>query len=173
HDEISGIYDEERQEAVFTGDRKPDGKNERPAEGGKTAGNEINLSIRGRIEHTPDWNRNREKYNAYASERGLSARGENVFWPGEVLVLTAEVDRADNATVTAEFAGTGYRKNLSGSGRVRKAEVFMKDIPGAMDMDSLTVKFTAEAEGVTAEASASIVLDDRVDYWFLHRKEAP
>lgn len=173
HDEISGIYGEERKEAVFTGDSKHDEKNKSPDEGGKPAGDEINLRIKGRIEHTPDWNRNREKYNAYAAERGLAARGENVFWPGEVLVLTAEVDGADNATVVAEFTGTGFKKTLLGGGTVKKAEVFMKDIPGAMDMDSLTVRFTAEAGGVTAGASDSIVLDDRVGYWFLHRKEAP
>ena len=173
YDEIGGIYDKERQEVVFTGGSKSDGEKGSPAEEGKPAGDEINLSIRGRIEHTPDWNRNRERYNAYASERGLAARGENVFWPGEVLVLTAEVEGADNATVVAEFTGTGFKKTLSGGGTVKKAEVFMKDIPGAMGMDSLTVRFAAKAGGVTAEASNSIVLDDRVDYWFLHRKEAP
>ena len=173
HEGTGGAYDEGGQSIAFTGGSRSDGKSENPGEEGNPAGDEISLSIRGRIEHTPDWNRNREKYNAYASERGLPSRGENVFWPGEVLALTAEVDGADNATVVAEFAETGYRKTLSGGGTVKKAEVFMKDIPGAMDMDSLTVRFAAKAGGVTAEASDSIVLDDRVDYWFLHRKEAP
>ena len=173
HEGTDGAYDEGGQGIAFTGGSRSDGKSESPAEGGKPAGDEISLGVRGRIEHTSDWNRNRERYNAYAAERGLAARGENVFWPGEVLVLTAEVEGADNATVVAEFEETGYRKTLSGGGTVKKAEVSMKDIPGAMDMDSLTVRFTAKAGGVTAEASNSIVLDDRVGYWFLHRKEAP
>lgn len=173
HEGTGGAYDEGGQDIAFTGGSKLNGKTENPVEGGKPAGDEISLSVKGKIEHTSDWNRNREKYNAYASERGLAIRGENVFWPGEVLVLTAEVEGADNATVVAEFTGTGFKKTLSGSGTVKKAEVAMKDIPGAMDMNSLTVKFTAESEGVKASASDSIVLDDRVDYWFLHRKEAP
>ena len=173
HEGTGGAYDEGGQSITFTGGSRSGGKSENPGEGGKPAGDEISLSVRGNIEHTSDWNRNRERYNAYASKRGLAVRGENVFWPGEVLVLTAEVEGADNATVVAEFAETGYRKTLSGSGTVKKAEVPMKDIPGAMDMYSLTVRFTAEAGGVTAEASDSIDLDDSVDYWFLHRKEAP
>ena len=142
HEGTGGAYDEGGQSITFTGGSRSGGKSENPGEGGKPAGDEISLSVRGNIEHTSDWNRNRERYNAYASKRGLAVRGENVFWPGEVLVLTAEVEGADNATVVAEFAETGYRKTLSGSGTVKKAEVPMKDIPGAMDMYSLTVRFT-------------------------------
>ena len=180
-------YGEEgRYDAVPVGGKTPEkpgeaGKGGTVDKGGKPAGGNksaeeddaIPLSVKGRIEHTPDWDRNRGKYNSYAAERGLDFRGDEVFWPGEVLVLTAETEGPDGAVVIAEFAGTGYRKTLSGSGSVKKAEVAMRDIPGAMDADSITVIFKAEAAGETSEYEETIAVDDSVDYWMLHRKEAP
>lgn len=137
-------------------------------------GEEIPLTVEAEVKHTPDWEKNRGKYNSYAAKKGLDSRGEEKFWFGEVLVLSADVSGAEEEPeVTAEVKGTGYSVTLGGKGDAKTGEIVMKDIPGAENLKAIEIIFTAKSGEKTAVTSRRIVVDNSVPYWLLHRKEAP
>lgn len=145
------------------------GESEKGTEADST---EEKLSIKVKIGHTSEWDKNREKYNLTAAAKGLALRDSSVFWPGEVIVVEAEITGSEYATATCTVSGSGVVKTLSGNGSVKKAEIPMTDIPGAMDRDRLELLISAADGKEKAEYREEITIDDSVSYWMLHRKEA-
>ncbi|WP_249897128.1 hypothetical protein [Paenibacillus sp. PK3_47] len=69
------------------------------------------LSVKGGVQHTVEWNKNRQAYNLAKSGNAESPRGIHVFWAGEKFVLQADATGLpDTIEVTM---GGGYKTELS------------------------------------------------------------
>src|SRR5690606_31392598 len=105
------------------------------------------LSIRGQVSHTPEW----EAYRIGWNERfpGQS-RDADTFWAGEAFVLHAVItDTGESTTkplsVTAELLGTGKQTVLSGTDGVHY-EGMMLDASSADSLDDgvYTMRFRVQ-----------------------------
>lgn len=73
---------------------------------------EETMVITGRAEHTMQWEENRIAYNRDAKRK----REEDVFWPGEKVLVMAETGGMEVRRVTAEIEGTELRTELLRAG---------------------------------------------------------
>jgi hypothetical protein len=69
------------------------------------------LSVKGGVQHTVEWNKNRQSYNLAKSGNAESPRGIHVFWAGEKFVLQADATGLPD-TIEVTMSG-GYRTELS------------------------------------------------------------
>jgi hypothetical protein len=69
------------------------------------------LTVQGGVQHTADWNGNRQAYNMNKSGTAESPRGYNIFWAGESFVLQANTTGMPD-TVEVTMTG-GYRALLT------------------------------------------------------------
>lgn len=80
----------------------------------------LDLGITGEVNHTPEWESYRLRWNARFPDQ---ARSADTFWAGEAFILAAEVtDTGTSETkpvqVTATLLGTGVTVDLHGSDKV-------------------------------------------------------
>jgi hypothetical protein len=153
------------------------------------------LWINGTVNHTVDWEKNRLKYNAKYPEK---ARPEDVYWNGELLVTnakTTEINIASNVIcnkVSVEIYSVDG-KLTSGNGKYQqwmKPDDIKKDKWslgyiekewtskngymickwGADKKQELIIRFKAYFNnGWTEILDVKIYIDNREDYWKLHR----
>lgn len=145
----------------------------REGHGGGQSKPVIVTAIEGSVGHTEKWDGNRNDYNSNCSPG--NRRDSDTFWSGEKFILTAEVTSADRpSAVTAEIEGTSYKTALIFEGGAWRGELFdrsMIDRWGRSGMDRLTFLFTASADGRQVTARVEVFVDDRDNYWEMHRKE--
>jgi len=101
------------------------------------------LQTWGYVRHTPQWEINRQNYNA--AHPG-NTRGPMVFWAGERLMVAADVTNTGTATVastvTAKLLGPGTSVGLSSANRVNwSGELWDKEFDQLAD-GLYTVRFT-------------------------------
>lgn len=132
-----------------------------------------NLEIRGRVLHTGEWEHNRMTYNENCSAEKV--RGPEVFWPGEIFILAADVTGGGaDKRVMVSIQGTEYRDALKEEGGSWGGEIFetsMIDRWSGAGRKPLVFRFVAESDGAEAEDTVTVVMDDTDDYWRMHRKE--
>ena len=101
------------------------------------------LQTLGYVRHTPQWEINRQNYNA--AHPG-NTRGPMVFWAGERLMVAADVTNTGTATVAstvrAQLLGPGTSVGLSSANRVNwSGELWDKEFDQLAD-GLYTVRFT-------------------------------
>ncbi|WP_379147041.1 hypothetical protein [Paenibacillus sp. sgz500992] len=69
------------------------------------------LTVKGGVQHTGEWNKNRQAYNLKKSGNAESPRGYNIFWAGESFVLEAKATGMPD-TVDVTMTG-GYTVQLN------------------------------------------------------------
>jgi hypothetical protein len=153
------------------------------------------MGIRGQVDHTPDWEANRVRFNQkwfgedvdtaadfalYSALPSPRARGTNVFWPGERLCLAAQVGGTP-LSVTATLADhPAPTCSLLPAGPADPAgETPYTGVLWSPDLwtDANTatptlqiVRFTAiYAGGVQRTCDVPIIVDGDIGYWMLHR----
>ncbi|TDP59631.1 hypothetical protein [Aminicella lysinilytica] len=133
----------------------------------------IVTAVEGSVGHTEKWDRNRNDYNSNCSPE--NRRGSEVFWSGEKFILTAKVTSADRpSAVTAEIEGTSYKAALVFEGGVWKGELFNRSMIerwGRNGSEKLKFLFTTSADGKQVTDRVEVFVDDRDNYWEMHRKE--
>ena len=153
------------------------------------------MGIRGQVDHTPDWEANRVRFNQkwfgadvdtaadfalYSALPSPRARGANVFWPGEALCLAAQVGGTPlsvSATLLsrpAQICSLLPEGPADSAGETPYAGVLWS--PGLWEGASTAaptlqiVRFTAAyAGGVQRTCDVPIIVDGDIGYWMLHR----
>ena len=123
------------------------------------------------VKHTEKWERNRCNYNKRCSAEKV--RGENVFWPGEKMIVNC-VPSGDVSSVTAYIEGngsavcdlgqdaegtyTGVLRDCSGNEKWRKVKSNL----------NITVEVRLN-DGTVVKNSSPVVIDGTEPYWRTHR----
>jgi hypothetical protein len=151
--------------------------------------------IKGAVDHTDQWEKNRKSYNTklfgdaynalsvfgtYKAQAAPRKRGTNVFWSGEKFMLEAAV-RGDAVKVTCVISGyPGYSSVMTNTGRknadgdaIYEGSIWNGDMINKWGRDApveLVFAFTALYDGgVTKTDEATVIADTYEDYWQLHR----
>ena len=122
-------------------------------------------SLSARVDHTPEWEANRIAWN---EARAQDFRAPNVFWPGEALILSAEVGGNPRRVRAEILEFPQYACNLGaesfGSGKIPYAarlwDASMLQNIGVTRPVPATVRFTAYYEdGGTLIEDVAIIFD--------------
>lgn len=137
---------------------------------------EEKLSFKGEVEHTKLWNEHREKYNNYYEQRDSTMlRGENVFWPGEKFCLKGiSISGKQPETVYARIEGTDYGTSLTLKDGRWVGYIFNDDMRSKWSRyleKEVVFAFTAKVGGKVYVDKVIIIIDNREEYWLMHRKE--
>lgn len=128
------------------------------------------LTVKGGVQHTAEWNGNRQAYNMNKSGAAESPRGYNVFWAGESFVLAAN---ATGLPDSVEVSMTGGYRAVLHPADVNKTQwtgelydsVFEKLPDGPV-----TFTFTARNEFSTKTDTVTVnILGDWSEYFQSHR----
>ena len=141
------------------------------------------------VEHTESWESNRQNFNeknfgdpgaglisdfsTYAASDSPRKRGRNVFWPGEKLVLNADLT-GEAISVTAQIQGCGFSTVLLDAGNGRfTGSMYDSSMKTVFDTGSplqVTVHFTATYKNsAPLSFDIPIIFDQDTGYWALHR----
>lgn len=139
----------------------------------------IEPALCGMVEHTPQWETNREYFNARCQKEGEGAwcHDENTYFSGEKFVLSAAAEGENlPSSVSVKIEGTDYETRLQmnhGGGEYIGAlfEPAMIDRFGSDKPETLTFVFTAYIDGTICQDRKQITMDNRRAYWLMHRKE--
>ncbi|MEK4853939.1 hypothetical protein NST04_29155 [Paenibacillus sp. FSL H7-0756] len=128
------------------------------------------LSIKGAVQHTEEWNGNRQAYNMKQSGSPESPRGYNVYWAGEKFVLQGTATGLPD-TVQVTMTG-GYTAALSPAGSDKTlwtgelADPSFEQLPDG----PVTFTFTATNEYQTKVDTVTVtILGDWTEYYQSHR----
>jgi len=103
------------------------------------------LSVTGEIQHTPDWEAVRQRWNGKHPE---ALRSLSTFWAGEALVLNAAVTDTGTDTrpvrVTAKLLTNGLTLALTGSDKVHYGGTLNDPALSRLEDGEHWVRFTAE-----------------------------
>ncbi|WP_182302164.1 PKD domain-containing protein [Cohnella cholangitidis] len=136
------------------------------------------LTLAGRVKHTPEWEENRLNWNAKYPEK---SRAENVFWAGEAFVLEATVtdtgESATRAIAVKAMATTELQKSLTESSlrstlwatilREGDTDIVFDELPDGHYVFAFTVNYS---NGVTKTAAVPIEIRNAADeYVQVHR----
>jgi hypothetical protein len=151
--------------------------------------------IKGMVDHTDQWEKNRKTYNTnrfgdaynklsvfgtYKTQTAPRKRGTNVFWSGEKFMLEAAVG-GDPTKVTCGIVGyPAYATNMTSTGRknadgdtIYEGSLWKDDMINKWGRNApveLTFVFTAHYDGGTEKThEATVIVDTHEDYWQLHR----
>ncbi|QUL56107.1 hypothetical protein KDC22_06130 [Paenibacillus tritici] len=128
------------------------------------------LSIKGAVQHTEEWNNNRQAYNLKQSGSPESPRGYSVYWAGEKFVLQGKATGLPD-TVQVTMTG-GYTAELSPTGSDKTlwtgelADPSFEQLPDGL----VTFTFTATNEYHTKVDRVTVtILGDWTEYYQSHR----
>ncbi|WP_019912923.1 glycoside hydrolase family 78 protein [Paenibacillus sp. HW567] len=128
------------------------------------------LSVKGGVQHTAEWNGNRQAYNLNKSGNAESPRGYNVYWAGERFVLQANATGLPD-TIEVAMDG-GYTTKLSPTDSkktVWTGELYDSSFDKLPD-GPVTFTFTARNEyNVKTDAVKVTILGDWTEYFQSHR----
>ncbi|MHA6531153.1 glycoside hydrolase family 78 protein [Paenibacillus sp. BAC0078] len=128
------------------------------------------LSVKGGVQHTAEWNGNRQAYNLNKSGNAESPRGYNVYWAGERFVLQANATGLPD-TIEVAMSG-GYTTNLSPTDSKKTiwtGELYDPAFEKLPD-GPVTFTFTARNEyNVKTDAVTVTILGDWTEYFQSHR----
>lgn len=128
------------------------------------------LAVNGRVEHTDGWEANRRAYN---QSRDGPTRAEDVFWPGEKLIVKADVKGDGVRKVTAAIDELALTCELQKEGGEWMGILFHEDMMTREDLQTCTllIRFTVYGDAGTAEDRVPVHMDGRDPYYRMHRKE--
>jgi hypothetical protein len=128
------------------------------------------LSIKGAVQHTEEWNSNRQAYNLNKSGNAESPRGYTVYWAGEKFVLQGTATGLPD-TVEVTMTG-GYIAQLSPTGSDKTkwtgelADSSFEQLPDG----PVTFTFTATNEFHTKVDTVTVTIQgDWSEYYQNHR----
>lgn len=153
-------------EAAKTGDKVPEGE-EKTAE----------PALYGEAAHTARWEENRQAFNLFCAETGTAElyRREDVFWPGEKLILSAGAEGENLPDfVRVAIVGTPFETRLARKGDGYFGSLFdtrMIDRWGLERPEKIRLCFSAQIDGRLIMDEVSVVMDRRQPCWVMHRKE--
>ncbi|HWQ77861.1 MAG TPA: hypothetical protein VN381_03550, partial [Anaerovoracaceae bacterium] len=149
--------------------------------------------ITGSVYHTPNWENNRKRFNLawFSSEVNTAytypeyiampaprKRGTNIFWSGEKFMLNAAV-AGSPTSVTCSIDGYTYSAALYNTGvknpdneDIYAGTIWDSSMIGKWGQtapQSLTFQFTANYSGTVKESNFTVIVDDTIKYWQLHR----
>ncbi|MBW4083454.1 hypothetical protein [Paenibacillus sp. S150] len=128
------------------------------------------LTVKGGVQHTAEWNANRQAYNLNKSGNAETPRGYSVFWAGEGFVLQADATGLPD-TVEAVMTG-GYATQLSpkdSSKTLWTGELYNTAFE-KLPEGPLTFTFTAKNEYNTKIDRVTVtILGDWTEYFQSHR----
>ncbi|WP_150265742.1 hypothetical protein [Paenibacillus tepidiphilus] len=128
------------------------------------------LTVRGAVQHTAEWNENRQAFNVKASGNPESPRGYTVFWAGERFVLQANTTGLPD-TVVVTMSG-GYTTSLSpaNSGRTVWTGELYHPAFEQLPEGPLSFIFTASNSYNTKTDTVTVtILGDWSQYFRSHR----
>ncbi|WP_187355131.1 hypothetical protein ['Paenibacillus yunnanensis' Narsing Rao et al. 2020] len=128
------------------------------------------LTVRGAVQHTADWNENRQAYNVKTSGTPESPRGYHVFWAGEKFVLQANATGMPD-TVVVTMSG-GYTVPLSAANGERTVWTGELSDPAFDQLPDgpLSFTFTASNSYNTKTDTVTVtILGDWSQYYRSHR----
>lgn len=128
------------------------------------------LSIKGAVQHTEEWNSNRQAYNLNKSGNAENPRGYTVYWAGEKFVLQGTATGLPD-TVQVTMSG-GYTAQLSPTGSDRTKWIGELADPSFEELPDgpVTFTFTATNEFTTKVDSVTVtILGDWSEYYQSHR----
>ena len=135
------------------------------------------LDIKGYVNHTPEWNANRIRYNRYYSGTDDLPRSSNMFWAGEKFILHSDTTDTTGSTTQAQsvrvdFLYNGLWVNLNpDAGRTAWAgELWREDFANIPD-GTYTFRFTATySNGIVRTDDVPIIIQGSwQDYYRFHR----
>lgn len=147
------------------------------------------LSITGQVDHHPQWNDNRIKYNRAMTGKDDAPRTYHTYWAGERFMLSAQttvIHAASRLTVSkvsvhiiepARISPQPYQMNLSPlssttnrwSGELWDNTMLYRW--GRSSPEDLTFQFTVHySNGTVKQHNVTITIDDRDTYFKYHRK---
>ncbi|WP_379155051.1 hypothetical protein [Paenibacillus sp. sgz5001063] len=128
------------------------------------------LTVMGGVQHTAEWNANRQAYNLNKSGSMESPRGYSVYWAGESFVLQANATGLPD-TIVVVMSG-GYTAQLSptdNSKTLWRGELYNPTFEKLPD-GPVTFTFTAKNEYNTKIDTVTVtVLGDWTEYFQNHR----
>ncbi|WP_143191836.1 hypothetical protein [Paenibacillus sp. P46E] len=128
------------------------------------------LTVKGGVQHTAEWNANRQSYNLNKSGSAESPRGYSVYWAGERFVLQANATGLPD-TINVVMSG-GYTVQLSptDSGKTLWSGELYDPMFEKLPDGPVTFTFTAKNEYNTKiDAVTVTVLGDWTEYFQSHR----
>lgn len=128
-----------------------------------------------KILHTEKWNKNRKAYNnRVLREKNLEElRQDHVFWPGEKFLLEAcPVNLTNTEWIRVEIEGTEYKAELTPFENKWIGSIFNKDMKDKWkNADNIILTFKFQGKEGLFEEEVDITVDNREEFWLLHRKE--
>jgi hypothetical protein len=128
--------------------------------------------LTGSVGHTEVWENNRLAYNNKYRGTGKE-RPENVFWPGERLVLSAETEGRALGVEAEILEYPQWKTTLKKSAGRWSGEIWseeMREVLPSQGQTSVTVRFTAAFGGnVSLVYNVPVVFIQDQGYWMLHR----
>lgn len=149
------------------------------------------LSITGNVDHHPQWNDNRIKYNRAKTGKDNEPRDYNMYWAGERFMLSAHttaINADSRVTVTkvsvnivepSRISLQPYKKDLSPitphtTGNGWSGELWDNTMIyrwGRPNPEDLTFHFTVYySNGAIKYNDVTVTIDDRETYFQYHRK---
>ena len=145
----------------------------------------IYTDIDASINHTPEWENNRQEYNISQTGDPNSPRSYDTYFSGEKFMLDYSIEMADTTVnptgVDVEIEGTEYSTSLSTVDSINwEGELWDESMIGKWGQETpeeLKFIFTAyfdimdlDGNPVFIEKEVFITVDDIDGYWELHRK---
>lgn len=128
------------------------------------------LTVKGGVEHTEEWNKNRQAYNIKKSGTTESPRGYSVFWAGEQFILRADATGLPD-TIEVVMSG-GYRTELTPTdlNKTRWTGELYDSAFEKLPAGPLAFTFTARNEFNTKTDTVTVtIMGDWSEYFQSHR----
>lgn len=136
------------------------------------------LSVTGFVNHTPEWEANRIKFNQAKTGTNNAPHAPNVFFAGERFVLRGETTLINGGS--SVVANTVTAQMLSETVSVTLSKASSNVFNGSMWEERMinwstrtrTIRFTATySNGAVKTHDVTILIDGDNDYWLYHRKD--
>ncbi|MEK5023749.1 hypothetical protein [Paenibacillus sp. FSL M7-1046] len=128
------------------------------------------LTVKGGVQHTGEWNKNRQAYNLKKSGNAESPRGYNIFWAGESFVLEAKATGMPDTVDVTMTGGYTVRLNPVNSDRTLWTGELYDPAFEKLPAGPVAFTFTAKNEFNTKTDTVTVtIMGEWTEYFQSHR----